>query len=299
MSTATKRPGVTLVEILVVIGIMGLLMGLLLPAVQGVRGRASQMRCLDNLRQIGLAMHNYESAHGTLPPAQTRIAPNHFINWMVTLLPYIEQDDLYRRTVEASRLDPSRFNDPPHIGLKTVIRTYICPADGRLTSPITDDQGYTAAYSSYMGMMGGIIKLPVTGNLLGIMTGTSAVRLTDITDGTSQTVAVGERTPPGRLFVGSWYNPGTLFLAWDFDGYERGMSMGALKSYNEGRCRGPFPFGPGRIENPCDSNHFWSLHPGGANFLFADGSVRFLSYSAAAILPALATRAGGEVINWP
>ncbi len=299
MNAISKRPGVTLVEILVVIGILGLLMGLLLPAVQGIRGRASQMRCLDNVRQIGLGMHSYESAHGTLPPSQTKVG-NNYINWMVTLLPYIEQDDLHRRTVEASRLDPDRFNDPPHIGLKTVIRTYICPADGRLTSPITDDQGYTAAYSSYMGVMGGVIKLPLKdGDQWGVICGLRGVRLTDITDGTSQTAAVGERTPAGRLFVGSWYNPGILFLAWDFDGYERATSMGALKSYDEGRCRGPFPFGPGRIENPCDSNHFWSLHPGGANFLFADGSVRFLSYSAAAILPALATRAGGEVVDIP
>ncbi|HLW66382.1 MAG TPA: H-X9-DG-CTERM domain-containing protein [Gemmataceae bacterium] len=66
-----------------------------------------------------------------------------------------------------------------------------------------------------------------------------------------------------------------------------------------GGCRGPFHYGPGRIDNPCDSFHFWSLHPMGANFLFCDGSVHFIAYSAAEIMPALATRAGGEVVDLP
>jgi prepilin-type processing-associated H-X9-DG protein len=64
-------------------------------------------------------------------------------------------------------------------------------------------------------------------------------------------------------------------------------------------CQGPFRYGPGRLENPCDSYHFWSLHPAGANFLFADGSARYLSYAAEPIMVALATCRGGEVVSLP
>jgi prepilin-type processing-associated H-X9-DG protein len=75
--------------------------------------------------------------------------------------------------------------------------------------------------------------------------------------------------------------------------------MFAVSNWDIGPCRGPFVFGPGRFDNPCDSYHFWSLHLGGANFAFCDGSVRFLSYAAAPLLPALATRAGGESVEIP
>jgi prepilin-type processing-associated H-X9-DG protein len=123
------------------------------------------------------------------------------------------------------------------------------------------------------------------------------VRFADITDGSSQTVMFGERPPPGRRLSGNWYtiDMPEVYLQVD-DGLYRGLSLTAFSATNTNRCRAPFKFGPGRIENMCDSHHFWSLHPGGANFAFADGSVKFLRYSAADILPALATRAGGEVV---
>jgi prepilin-type processing-associated H-X9-DG protein len=101
------------------------------------------------------------------------------------------------------------------------------------------------------------------------------------------------------LHVGAWYDPSLADPAWSYDDYWRGLGMVAYYAGDLGRCRGPFQFGPGRIENPCDSAHIWSLHSGGANFLFADGSVHFLRYSARDILPALATRAGGEVVTLP
>lgn len=124
--------------------------------------------------------------------------------------------------------------------------------------------------------------------------------MTDITDGTSQSLYIGERPPPGIAFSGNWY---TL----DSPDPELAYSLGLVfasgisvrSEHAQGPCRGPFRFGPGRTANPCDSNHFWSLHSGGANFAFADGSVRFLPYSADSILPALATRAGGEVVEIP
>lgn len=126
------------------------------------------------------------------------------------------------------------------------------------------------------------------------------MRFTDITDGTSNTLLVGERPPSKDLWYGWWYA-----------GFGAGgngtadMVLGVRENIPPGDafipdCGGlPARFAPGRIDNMCDAFHYWSLHSGGANFLFADGSVRFLAYSADAVLPALATRAGGEVVEVP
>lgn len=124
-------------------------------------------------------------------------------------------------------------------------------------------------------------------------------KITDINDGTSETVIVGERPPPDSLQAGWWYPsyPGT---GNDFGGPNNSMLFGDIVMWIEDKECAPARrgfFGPGRRENPCDRYHFWSLHFGGGNWLFADGSVRFLNYSANEILPALATIAGGETVK--
>jgi prepilin-type processing-associated H-X9-DG protein len=126
----------------------------------------------------------------------------------------------------------------------------------------------------------------------------SHVRPTDVTDGLSNTLAFGERPPSPDSLFGWWY------AGWgqDKDG-EGEMVLGARTKNNQvwvSDCPvGPYHFQAGDRKNPCDTFHFWSFHTGGANFAFADGSVRFLSYSADGILPALATRAGGEAVTVP
>jgi prepilin-type N-terminal cleavage/methylation domain-containing protein len=288
------RQGFSLVELLVVIGLLGILAGLLIPAVQRVREAADRTRCQNNLRQIGLASHHYHDAWHTLPPADVRVHIGRrdvFLSWRVLLLPYIEQEPLWVATFDAFREDHHPLHNPPHVGLATVIPLYACPTDARLGAPITDDKGLTVAYTSYQGVAGGTTGDGAMG-WWGIGEG---IRLAEITDGTSQTLFVGERPPLGRLTRGSWYT-------WEWphpDAFGKSPSMSVYWAHRTGHCDGPFQFGPGRLENPCDFNHFWSLHPGGANFVCADGSVHFLSYSAAPIMVALATRAGGEVATVP
>jgi prepilin-type processing-associated H-X9-DG protein len=108
-------------------------------------------------------------------------------------------------------------------------------------------------------------------------------------DGMSQTLMAGERPPPDTRETGNWYRKNWAF--------EFLTVVGPNLGYEP--CRGPFRYGPGRTENRCDQFHFWSLHPGGGNFLFADGSVHFISYAGAEIMPALATRSGGEIVSLP
>jgi prepilin-type processing-associated H-X9-DG protein len=127
----------------------------------------------------------------------------------------------------------------------------------------------------------------------------SAIRFEEITDGLSRTLMVGERPPSADGYFGWWYAG---------EGQQRDGSADMVLGVREictgthalGCRLGPHDFGPGQITNQCDAFHFWSPHlGGGANFLFADGSVHFLSYSAAPIMVALATRAGGEAAEVP
>lgn len=119
----------------------------------------------------------------------------------------------------------------------------------------------------------------------------------EITDGTSQTLLIGEKPPWGKHLDGNWYT------VWVPDPtFSGGISSQPIvwPDYSSDRgCARPIVFGPGRIDNPCDNLHFWSLHVGGGHFAFADGSVRFLRYSSRDVMPALATRAGGEVVTIP
>src|SRR5262249_51159207 len=124
-------------------------------------------------------------------------------------------------------------------------------------------------------------------------------RLADIHDGISNTLLAGERPPSADHNLGWWY------AGWgqNRDGSaESVLGVNEMNTYSwtQGRCPpGPYEFQPGAVNNMCDAFHFWSLHSGGANFVLCDGSVHFLTYSAAPVMPALATRAGGEVVTIP
>jgi prepilin-type N-terminal cleavage/methylation domain-containing protein/prepilin-type processing-associated H-X9-DG protein len=290
------RLGFTLIELLVVIAILGVLAGLVLAAVQQVRAGAYRVQCSNNLRQLGLALAQYQNVQRTLPPGcsyQNGKAPYLHMSWCTRLLPFLEQEALWERTQQAFAADSFFFDNPPHVGLTMVIPVFGCPADSRTLRSRAPDPAFT----SFLGVEG-----TDQSTKDGTLFLDSRVRLVDITDGTSNTLLVGERPPSGDGIFGWWYG------GWgqSRDG-SADMILGARErnAFSPGHPElqdcpaGPYHFQSDRIDNKCALFHFWSLHPGGANFLMADGSVHFLGYDADALLPSLATRAGGEVAALP
>jgi prepilin-type processing-associated H-X9-DG protein len=295
-SRTPNRLGLSVLELLVVIGLIAALTGLILAAVQRVRASADRARCADRLRQIGLALHAYHDGRGRLPVGMSYQAgqdPQPFLSWLARLLPHLEQADLWQQAERAFRQD-ANFLTAYHGARATVVTSFICPSDDRITRPNSlDASGHPVAYTSYLGVVGR--NAAVTDGLLYM---DSKHRLADATDGTSNTLLVGERPPSARLNLGWWY------AGWgqDKNGDAEFLLGVRTRCYNRDvvRCEeGPYHFSPGRFDNQCDAFHFWSPHPGGAHFAFADGSVRFLKYSADPIMPALATRAGGEAVSVP
>ncbi len=294
MKPVPLHRGFTLVEMLVVIGILVVLVGLIVPAVQRVRDAAANTRCQNNLRQMGLALNQYHDSKGSLPPGVRGYPSDYpFMTWMVRILPFVEQDALWKQAQAAYAVDLDFRNDPPH-PFATVMSLYGCPADPRSGQVGLAFGKFHVGFTSYLGVEG---KNQVRRDVCLYLN--SAVQLTSISDGTSNTLLVGERPPSADGIFGWWYG------GWgqSQDG-SADMVLGVREqnTYLAGICPpGPYTFGPGRLDNECDTLHFWSPHlGGGANFLFADGSVHFLTYSAATpIMTALASRGGGEAVSLP
>lgn len=284
------RRGFTLAELLVVIGILGMLVGLLLPAVQQIRESSSRASCSNNLRQLGIALTSFHDSRGRLPPLPAAGAsdPNRLLSWRALILPQIEQDGLWRLSEAACRTQPDPWQNPPHAAIGAVLKPLVCPSDGRLFSThmgptaASPSVFVAAAFCSYIGVGGGHSQWD---GLLG-MPG-PGIQFAAVTDGLSNTLMAGERPPPDTYEAGQWYATGRQG--------DVGLPLTSVSVPGE-ICQGPFEYGPGRTDNRCDVYHFWSLHPGGGNFLFGDCSVRRISYSGANFLDALGTRAGGEAI---
>ena len=293
ITVAYPRRGLSLVELLVALAVVGVLFGLTAGAVQKVRAAAARTACLNNLRQIGLAAHQYHDVRGLLPPgvgSRGETDPMPFVGWSARILPYLDQGILWDQSVTAYRITPD-FVAVPHPG-KSQLKAFACPLDPRV-GPGGSGGRAGMGLTSYLGVEG----LNST-RQNGVLYLDSATRLTDITDGTSSTLLAGERPPSASLLYGWWYagwgqeKDGCLDLT-------LGVKTKNYSPYDRACPPGPFPFVPNRTDDPCHHFQFWSLHPGGAHFLFADGSGRFLGYGAGPVLPALATRAGGEVATLP
>ncbi len=255
--------------------------------------------CGNNLHQLGLAAHQYHDTMGSLPPGMrspaVRNQPYPFASWLTMLLPYVEQGNLWNATVAAYRQSRSPYKNPPHIGLATVVPIFACPADPRARQlQFAPRDKFNVALTSYLGVEGQDLY-----SHDGVLFRDSAVRFADITDGMSNTLLAGERPASADLQFGWWYaGAGQRFTG------SAEMVLGVrepnLMPVTKGSCApGIYSYAPGRLSNQCDMFHFWSPHLGGAFFLFADGSAHFLSYGAAPVLPALASRGGGEVATLP
>jgi prepilin-type N-terminal cleavage/methylation domain-containing protein/prepilin-type processing-associated H-X9-DG protein len=292
---APRRHAVTLIELLVVIAIIAILIGLLVPAVQKMRATATRTECGNNLKQIGLAVHQYHDQKKVLPAGMRSRPPYRLSTWLTHILPYIEQQNLWTVTEAAYKQAPLPFKNPPHIGLATVIPVYVCPADSRIDQPqLAPRDQLMVAFTSYLGVSGK--DLTTTD---GVLFRNSQIRLADITDGTSSTLLAGERPPSADFQFGWWYAGVGQRFTGSADSVLGVYEQNALP-VTAGSCApGYYPFMAGSFTNQCDMFHFWSPHSGGAHFLFADGSVHFLSYDAAPILPALASRAGAEPVDVP
>jgi prepilin-type N-terminal cleavage/methylation domain-containing protein/prepilin-type processing-associated H-X9-DG protein len=293
-----SRRGFTLIELLVVIAIIATLLGLLVPAVQKVRDVAARLQCQNNLKQMGVACHNYHANWQMFPPGYYATAsyPDTYPGWgwAAYLLPYLEQDNVYRQ------ID---FNAPVQTSAaaQVMLKTFLCPVDQPAQSPFLLTDASLAplglmAPSSYAATVGPDADEADAPTGRGIFYRNSRTSFADITDGTSQTVMIGDRA--WSQTQGTW----------------AGAPSGAITRAGQ---RNPWPAATAsapvlvlvhnnwiNIRTDADGglDDFSSYHTGGVNLLFADGSVHFLhditsDGTARWAFWAMGTRDGGEVIT--
>ncbi|MFO0902248.1 MAG: DUF1559 domain-containing protein [Pirellulales bacterium] len=281
-----RRTGFTLVELLVVIAIIGILVSLLLPAVQAAREAARRMQCSNNLKQLALAAHNYADSNGSFPSGWifSGTANSEVWGWSALLLPYIEQQPLHDQLrVTQGNLAANLLSanwQPVVAGLETPLKGFICPSDSGYDGRgfVHNDRRYNGGagfvahnykpgVSNYMGVAGhNVDRINILPNT-GIFFGNSTIGFSDILDGTSNTFLVGERDTR----------------------YCRSGSWIGVRNTNGGATRGIFVVSGHSRAKLNESAYAWdfdpegcgqgfsSLHPGGALFARCDGSVTFVA----------------------
>lgn len=302
----TRRPALTLIELLVVIAIIAILIGLLVPAVQNVREAARRARCVNNLKQIGLACHHHHDTYGMFPPGRVQ-APFTVPQGQITqgghgtfafLLPFLEQEALAREY----RWDRRAQGPENQTVVTTHLNVFQCPSaepDRWVTAvedPLNYSYGGRGACGDYAGVLGIDTRLVDLGlvdradNYQGVLARDYLTRLADITDGTSHTILITESAGRPLLWRAGRPVPGN-----SADG---GAWVGGTVTFGQGSTPdGATKLGPCAIHCTNDTE-VYSFHPGGASAAFADGSVKFLKAGVdIRIFARLVTRAGGEVVS--
>ena len=316
--------GFTLIELLVVIAIIGILIALLLPAVQKIRASAHSLKCKNNLRQIGLALLNYESEFQKFPDGSYCTGGNTcFQDWAIAILPFIEQDNLYRQFDFHDYQTPAGLNEnQPASALAQLVSTFVCPTDpdafqamhpyagpgsGKLYMPsnykavegVIPSSPYADTYWDRYDNAGTLVDAghkPLRGllHVRRLDKGLMAETVSAITDGLSNTLMVGEYTTTTADSHRAFW--AYAYWEWNSSAVVPTKPWTLLPSYDDCGAQETAHGGAGDW-SPCKRG--WSsLHPGGINFVFCDGAVRRGSRQIDMnILAALATIAGGEVVG--
>lgn len=294
--------GFTLIELLVVIAIIAILIALLLPAVQQAREAARRTQCKNNLKQIGLAFHNYHDIHGSFPIGQQFVGPtgstgagrrSHGWAWSAYILPMIDQANLYNNI--DFTLPPSQVGTGGALGNIDVVRTFLpgfwCPSNayeqtiaiGRAgqTWAIVDPGQARTTYVGNGGPFNNSFNVPNNANniarAIGVLGRDSHIKFRDITDGTSNTFLAGELRHYGNSAGGnnSWTWDGKLYAShrWNNNNAQAVATL-ALTRVCVGKLNPP---DTARVVDRREA--FASFHEGGAQFALCDGSVRFISES--------------------